>query len=321
MIKSFPIIPHYQVDNPLQREIERRGLSLHVSPLVPETSYPVDQRAANQYLAVFDPRDEQGKRYYDVVKKGLESMQHLTMASFSPVLKAQVRKLNDALDDAPYAVGVAHGKSNHWVTSLALKDLERLPQSEFSLGSNLGTCNLHGQILEVEENISSVSEDTLVLFDDCCYSGQQICYVAGRISALRDKTVYIVVPHMTETAQGKLRALAERHEDTLSLEIITSDEKIRPVSQVFTQEELDTLAEITRHFATCRPEIDGQTLCYSDWRLPDGASFSKFAQDMKKVTKVDGEYWTSEDTKKDIRFVPAKIPRPYAIDPLSTQSR
>lgn len=111
------------------------------------------------------------------------------------------------------------------------------------------------QFVKIPESlldISHVSEETLVIFDDCSYSGTQLCNNLRSIEEEVDKRnipkkLFLVIPYMSQAAIDRYNLFMQnRNPDSiLSLELITSNEKLHCLKDIFpTQEERENLGTI-----------------------------------------------------------------------------
>jgi hypothetical protein len=307
-------------DTPKLQQIEdhltTREIPLHVCPARPGRSYPMDQAKADQYVSSLD------SQYQPLAKKALAHTQHISMTKFDGALKQCVDTLNQQLK-TPYSVGITFGKSMQWVASLALKDLGRLPDSWFPLSSEQGT--MFVQTLESKLDISHVTEGTLVIFDDCSYSGTQLY---GNLCRLEEavnkgnfpKQLYIVIPFMSQAAQDQFKNFQAIARPTLSLlqvTLITGSEKIHCIKDIFNQNERDQISTFFNsvYFSSMHKHLNhpGTTsLAWTDWRMPDARSFEKGFGNVGML-KRNAQGFYLDTLSEDEYFIPVKIPRPYQI--------
>ena len=299
-----------------QNILNQRKVPLRVNPAIPIKEYSVDMKRASEWIEACDGDSK------NLAKKLLQNIQHITFKQLEDNLRICVQKLNRHLNEShvkEYSIGLSIGKSQQWVASLAIENLDVLPSSHFTLGDQgtVITASYHGPnnfVPKSELTASKVKEKAMVIFDDSSYSGTQL---AGNLHAidraLKDKKkMYVIVPFLSTRAKEFLEHTKFHN---LNVVLITSDFSIKMLSDIFTEEELnlvDKICQINRY----------QTLCYTDWRLPDPTStYSGLSQGLYSLT-ADGESKFTRDAKiKDelrmrdysFRLVPNKIPRPYGL--------
>jgi len=299
----------------IEKHLEAYEIPLHACPKRPEKSYPMDQAKADAYVASLPVIDQ------PIAKKAIAHSQYISIATFDIALKQCVEQLNRCLR-SHFSVGLACGKSMQWVASLALKDLQILPTSWFPLSSDQGT-----QFVKIPESlldISHVSEETLVIFDDCSYSGTQLCNNLRSIDEEVDKgkipkKLFIVIPYMSQAAIDRYNLFKKNRNphSILSLQLITSAEKLHCLKDIVpTQEEREQLgtifsAQFLSIFHTHLNLPGTTTLCWSDWRLPDPLSFEKgFGSTHMLKPNQAGKYVSISPEEY---FIPTEIPRPYKL--------
>ncbi len=306
----------------IQKKVEKKGLPLHVCPKRPVKSYEINGNAAKYVEA--QPEDLK-----KVAQKAIEKTQYISMDKFDKALKECVSELNHHLlgnseltgeypsENQTYELGIAYGKSNQWVASLALKDLAFTPDSCFSLGSSQGTTNVIVPTAKEED----FEQSRVVLFDDCCYSGNQmydnIQRVASKMAKKESGEIFIVVPFMTNRAMERFEELAERVKtEGVDIKIITSEERIQTIPEIFSEKQEALLFdELTQGTATAVPNL---TLCYTDWRYPDANSFVRNWGSGIVRTKMiieDGGIREEIIRQRNIGdFIEQNIRRPYEIN-------
>ena len=172
--------------------MEARSIPLHACPKRPIRNYELNKVKAQQYITTLPAK------YQQIAQKAVDNVLYISMQGFDQELKAYVERLNVRLKASGYqnfSVGFVCGKSQQWVTGLALKDLQALPSSWFSLGDNQGTIIL--DVPKQECNVQGIKEDAIVLFDDASYSGHQLRDNIARIAKSVKKKIFIVTPYMT----------------------------------------------------------------------------------------------------------------------------
>ena len=326
-------IPHNKTDdtkfNAIKRAMQQRGIPLHPCPKEPETTYPLKEESKEGWLkGIYDnlknlkghklPITQTEEEDLQILKKVTDNIQHITYSDLDKALSECVAKLNDALKTTgknKYSVGFACGKSQQWMASLALKYLQFLPQSWFSLSLAQGTIGLQNVVPTAACMVDTVNEDTLVLFDDCSYSGTQlegILYDQLDSKAKTKKTLYIVIPFLSSEAE-KIIQKAQTSCKNLDIKLITSTTKIKLVKELFTEEKEKKLVELAvtqELFQTA----SHHSLCYTDWRLPDGTSFPdplRFGYYMVQ-DKDQPDIWRPKNLFKEQQ----KIKRPYQLKPM-----
>jgi hypothetical protein len=254
--------------NKIQKNIEEKKIPLHVCPKRPKESYLIHPEKAEEYIQlIFED-------YRAPMKKAVDNIQHISMKKFEGALKTCLQTLETQLNSCPYSVGLNYWKSNQWVASLALKDLDPIPTSHFCLfkpdSKELKTIQ--------PPSVKDVREQTLVLFDDCSYSGNQIIGNLVKIAdemqtnKMNKKTLYLVIPFITKQAKISIENFTKTHENCknyLDIHLITSEERIKTVNEIFTPEELGQLDKIIMfpNEAFSGPSSGSlyRTLCYTDW--------------------------------------------------------
>ncbi len=305
----------------IQAYLDHKNMGLWATPPVPKKSYPVYGQNAARYV-----EKQQNPRNKAMAQKIVDKIQHLTLGDLEKGLKSCVDQLNKRIKETPYSVGYVAGKSQQWVAGLSLKYLDRLPASDFTLNDLQGTIDVitPGQSFNLPRD-----ENNLVIFDDCAYSGRQLIdnlkEIHDQIKASRKKeatTVYVVIPFMTQSVYDKLSKLQAEWTHPLKLQVITSEKRINRVfgdvlelsketntqrlDRLVDQDDLKALGEVTNY--SFDPDRFGQTLCYTDWRYPDMASFWQHFG--RQAMKIDGK----EIQEKEY-FMPRSedIERPYGF--------
>ncbi|MBA3238952.1 MAG: hypothetical protein H0T62_11485 [Parachlamydiaceae bacterium] len=256
----------------IQQKIDERKIPLTAWAPRPKQSYPIDQKNAERYLSCLPDG------YQKTGRIAIENTRHITMVEFNQALETCVLKLNHEMVEKKvltYTVGIVYGKSNQWVTSLALLTLEQLPTSHFTLGSKQGTMDLI--IPEQEFDMSHVQEKTVVLFDDVSYSGKQmgknIAEVAQEMTKVpsldqKNNNLFVVIPFITKSAFKFFNEINKRNENKLTITLITMEERIQSTTDIFKQSQFWFEA-----LCPGKGNEKGDTSCYTDWRLPDATSF------------------------------------------------
>lgn len=302
-----------------QEYLESKKIPLHVCPMRPAKSYEMDKVKAQAYVASLP------EKYRDVMQKAIDNAQYISMEKFDQALKGCVKELMTKIGPS-YSVGMVCGKSMQWVASLALKDTDRLPDSWFPLSSEQETVGIK-KTPKSEIDLRRVKEDTLVLFDDMSFSGEQLQKNLRDIKyAIKEhhcnaKKLIVVVPFMTQVAYDMVQTFIQDQKEmgfNLTIELITTDERLRTVKEIFTKEEGAKICNVFEigYFSWKREDLHlpgTTTLAWSPWRKPDGKSFepgfgtkAMLAPDLADPTYL-------ETISEDRYFMPTDIPRPYAI--------
>jgi phosphoribosylpyrophosphate synthetase len=298
-------------------EIEKRNIPLQVSPNRPTQNYAPNWDKAQAWITSVKNQYRNDSKEGQVAQKAIDNIQYISMEIFDKQLTFCVQKLNDLLkknQHPDFSVGIVCGKSNQWVTSLALKDLDYLPSSWFSLGSKQGTIDSKAPTAEFD--MAHVKEETIVLFDDCSYTGTQLMDNLKRIkdnSGEKKRHVYVVIPFMSKDAQQQAKSFATT--EKFELEIITTNETIKQGNEIFdfNNGEMKILQNLNYNArAAIGPTF---TLCYTAWRLPDAASFlHQFGTEkMARFVQMNGKEKELVYLKEEEAFLPLSIRRPYEI--------
>lgn len=296
--------------NPLsikQDVLTKRGIPLTVEPPVPAQEYAIDRKRGDEWLEAC------GGEYRKIAEKVYKYVQHLTFADLDRELAVCVKALNQDLAEnqiTDYAVGLVVGKSTQWVASLATKTLDIMPSSYFSLGSDQGSIlsKEHGVVPRQELNVVEIKQKTLVIFDDCSYTGSQIYKNLSEINkALTEKKdLYLVVPFLSEAPNNNFSALT--HLTNLNIKCFTSPTKIQNLIEIIPDKaDFELFKELAP--GTVDPR-NGTALCYTDWRFPDETSTVSAILDGFYAVSADGEC----RLKNKYKLISASsIPRPYAL--------
>ena len=300
----------------IHQTIEAREIPLNVCPKRPERSYPMDHDKAAAYVELLPPELQ------PIAQKAINHAKYISMAHFDYALHICMMKLNAELA-TPFSIGMVCGKSMQWVAGLALKDLNILPTSWFPLSSEQGTCFV--QTPKSDLDVANVEEETLVIFDDCSYSGTQLfanlCHLEESLREhKKTKKLFIVIPFMSRAAIDKFEhcQLMFENDGFLSVELITGNERIETLNEIFSKDEYPKMTEICTaqlfsHFYTHLKLPGTTTLCWTDWRLPDPLSFERgFGSTcMLKPDLETPEFWIG--LSEEEYFIPTEIPRPYSL--------
>ncbi|MDQ2994384.1 MAG: hypothetical protein M3R00_05500 [Pseudomonadota bacterium] len=250
----------------INQQLDEREIDISISANPPLVSRrDIDMRAAQQTIdRLASPA------HAEVLKEFLQTrVMHITMPHFMQALNECCMQFNYWLMNNPefqdYTVLYQNGRSQQWVTSLALRYLYILPRydQKFQLTGLQSLKSIH----------QHPERKTYVLFDDHAISGSQLCeQVLGRFYEVLDEKksnekyrLIIITPFMTTKAYKKVTSAAEgSYRDVMDVKIITS--RIIPsINQLVLNDERKTiLQEIF-----WRDETFAKSVMYTDWKLPD----------------------------------------------------
>lgn len=172
----------------LQERVSQLNWSEALSAIPPLPLFnPINMTLAQQWIG--SHCSEGAKR---VAKWMIDHVNHISHKTFEEGLAETVDDFNQQLaasaDQNYAAIVTENGKSNRWVTSLALKYLNRLPTEVLSGNHFL-------------EQIKRLKIRKLAFFDDAIYSGQQMSYWLHKVLTEmknlykdNDFEAYVVVP-------------------------------------------------------------------------------------------------------------------------------
>lgn len=256
----------------VQTEMDLRGIPLHVCPQRPTRQFTFDLAKARAYQNKLDATEQA------MLDKLIPLVRCLSIEEFEGTLKTCVDELNAYLAQhhiSEYSVAMVAGKSFQWVASLALRFLTVLPTSWFSLSQTQGTLGLRTpKVAKYFESLGN--KKTLVLFDDCSWSGNQLI---DNLSTLRRnasshlKLVCVVIPYLSVSAlKFATQQIAHFQEKGITLKLITGSEQFKIFNDAFDVKTFQTLNE--HHNVVGHCGIAGsQSLFLTQWRYPDGTSF------------------------------------------------
>lgn len=264
-----------------QKILDDRGIYLRANPPLAKS---FDMSLIESNLAKLDD---------PLISKAYSKIQYFSMKNLSEQLKICVGKLNQKLikrSNPNFSMGYVFGKSNEWVSNLAVKDLAYLPSSNFALESK----SVNTEVIVPMENstdLGDVEESTLVLFDDNSCSGTQLInhlnfLNKSAIAAKRNYEIFIVIPFLTEKAYN---LISKYSRSNLKIQLITSDQRIQQISSVLTEEEIETLQKQQGGYLRIKPE---QAWCITDWRRFDSVSqpaalLQPYIFESDKIKQVD----------------------------------
>lgn len=291
----------------VQATMDKRKIPLQVFPKRPDREYAPNRQKAQEFVAKIPTAHQ------PAMQKAVDSIQHISMQMFDAALADCVKELDHQLNNTSYSVGLACGKSYQWVSSLALKTLQNLPTSWYSLPDQ-GVFGITG-VPRIEGNAIYVKEKTVVLFDDVSYSGRQIrSNVSGILSEKPGTHVFVVVPFMSQLAIDGLQQVGHSMKGRVT--VITTNRRVETLPTLFTPEEQEILTKYEKYGSGSfkDPRL---TLTYTDWRYPDAWSFvTGFGSNRTAYRDESGE---RHELTPDQYFLPTSesIERPYGIEGIS----
>lgn len=330
------------LEDAITAEMRAKGIPLVSTPNLPTREFHPNHDAVTEYIdgwAKFHAEAEEPKpKFKDVyegefhateaqlaaLKKAMAAVQYISVDQLTTDLQELTVQLNQSFENLgikSYSAGMSCGKSQQWVHSLALKHLILRPSSWFSLAKHQGTCDSIEKP-ELDFNLETVKEETIVIYDDCAYTGTQLVGNINQIAKdpkAKKRNVFVVVPYMSKTALAKFKGCEKAFKN---FQIFTKiDRPIKLVTETFTPTEIHTL-----EWAHCFYHPKGgqrfrgydQTFCYTSWRYPDGTSFvQNFGKLCYPVKVVENEGEAPIWKLKRLQCLPksTEIPRCYAWTP------
>lgn len=282
-------------------------------PSRPLSLAPITNSAIVSFLAANSvPASDQA-----IISIALCNLQHITFQDFEQGLTRCVQRLNEALVTAgrpAYSIGIAKQKSNEWVSGLALDRVAYPPQDSFILPTH----PVEHILLDTEKMKITTACEHLVLFDDCAYSGNQLCQ---SIRAILDSpkgghyTIYVVVPFITDKCMEKYKEIFT-YEDQQRIKFFSLIDdaeapfKIKTVKEIFRDESSYRELLLAHRRIWKDGGQRGPTLCYTDWRYPDSASTMQFGRNQIIPLLQPGKNLSNGAALLRKLLVPP-IPRPY----------
>lgn len=184
----------------------------------------------------------------------IDSTKHYSYGEFKAGLEDAVVSINESLSGREYTIVTPGGKSNKWVTELAIPTLDHLPAEV----ANQGARDLPGT--------------RFVFIDDALYSGgQMIKDIDQTLCTLRDHKIkmsaveiYVVAPFATAKAvNGITEGVASNGAKIIFSEHTTMPSIAESISSPATQ---DTLRQMFGG------RLEERTLTFFDHKIPDGRS-------------------------------------------------
>ena len=203
-------------------------------------------------------------------------------------------QFHEHMQGKEYTVTVSKEKSSFWMAQMALPQLDKwglLPSD---------SC-IHAHDIFTGTNWRGVPEenDDIVLFDDCSYSGDQLCNMITKLNDAmsvyeRTANFTVVVPFLSVRAKSRLESLAGLSHH-LHLTVITSqDELNNNCGDLFTDEEIDYAMVhdlvLEKRYHNFKP----LSLVATDWKIPDNNSLPDWCKHYLTPSTVASPYKTAE---------------------------
>lgn len=233
-----------------------RALAIKDIPLpFPFNNEAYDEAKAKMEAVLVDPLEK------CVFQKVTKALLHMTFDDLILGLQDIVPRFNEAIGTAPFSAVILKGKSNEWVTQIALHEGLKVP-NKISLRLNEG---------DIE---TPAYHEKVVLIDDGSYSGLQmasfirsICRASQKDKGGVTKPVthfFVVVPFMTKQAKDTI--LKEGIKNGVEVQIISSA-TMPHFSEVLNEKEAECFKDMA--FLQDDKEPFGPILAFADWRRPD----------------------------------------------------
>ncbi len=272
----------------LKKELRDRNINLSCNPAPltepnhtrPEVIEAYFKEAAEQRWC-----KENHDEWIGLHRKFFKEVDKITFSELNQSLWLCSQKLNELLGENPYSIGFVPGKSQQWIAELALPYLQHSPASSFQHATD-STIVKRGY-----QSTLKKGERDFVVFDDGSYTAAQLATImqgmrsaVGAVNEQQKCHLYLVVPFMSSLAlqflegEGKqdvavFESLKEMGH--LKVHIITTDRKIKAITDVFSEKERERLIELEgskvlvdygdgRKWTKC--------LTYMEWKVPDNAS-------------------------------------------------
>lgn len=216
-----------------------------------------------------------------VFQKVTSALRRLTFDDLISGLRAIIPSFNEAIGSEPFTAVTAKGKSNEWVTQIALREGLR-PPDKISL-----------RIDELDAD-TPVHHEAVVLIDDASYSGKQIslfmrniCEASKIVRAYQPKPVtkfFVLVPFITEKARETILKAGEKN--GVEVHIMASG-AMPTLPEVLNEEEAHCFKKMA--FEADQPISRVPTLAFTDWSRPDMLSVpTAFLEGKVYYTAADG---------------------------------
>lgn len=251
---------------------------------------PFDEKAFEAAkTAMEDVLDDAFEKY--VFQKVTHALQHITFSDLVNGLRTIIPVFNEAIGVNPFSAVVIPGKSNEWVTQIALQEGLKIPDKL--------------SVREAESDCSTPAYyENVVIIDDGSYSGEQISLIMLTLCKPPKKIAnkyppvrkfFVLVPFITNEAKEMLLKTAAKK----SVEInIFSSSHMPTFDETLTKEEVACFKKLAYRPGSTR---FGPTLAFTDWRRPDQYS--------APTDFLNGEmYYTSADGTAKSYKGPALVP-------------
>lgn len=235
---------------------------------------------------------------------------YIDQATFERKLAESVQDFNKgAAIREPFTAITVSGKSNQWVTELAMRGVAALPSDVIDLA------DVNGEAIKIPGN-------NFVLFDDSSYTGGQLSSDVGEVIDHLENpagaTVSVVVPFLTIDAETKLHEITQEAAAKGIKIVIAKHEVIPQITDVITDPEIQARMRVMypRGVNDIDP-LQGRTLTYFDHKIPDDLSVPNTLFGI--IRNKDGEDVTPRDGAGRIlriKFIPnVAVPyhNPYGI--------
>jgi hypothetical protein len=259
---------------------------LHPAPLVNKNCLQKDQ-----IQAFLEEVKNHHPEAYPLEEKLFQSLKMLSFDELQTALKQCCIQLNEMLKGQNYTIGFVKNKSTQWLAELALPYLDDAPASSFEHATD-NIVDVHGEQSKIEPQ-----DRCFVIFDDAAYSGKQLCYIIEKLkSAIAEAHqnepchLYLVVPFISSIAKKRFEEKINRvspglvdessknlPKGNLKIHLITTDKKIKSITEIFTVKEIESLAKFAEQDEQPGPGyFDGgaisKCLTFTEWKTPDDAS-------------------------------------------------
>lgn len=222
--------------------------------------------------------DDSEKRIF---KKVTGALLHITFDDLILGIRELIPQFNEAIGTTPFSAVVMKGKSNEWVTQIAIHEGLKYPHKLSILKKEI-------------DDKAPAYHSTVLIIDDGSYSGQQITLIMNSLCTSSEektplahppiKKFFVFVPYMTTEARDCI--IKKASELNVDVEILSK-------GTMPTYHEVLTKAEAMhfRHMAFFpNYEVVGSTLSFTDWRRPDEFSSPlNFLDGKMNYTAADGK--------------------------------
>ncbi len=227
---------------------------------------------------------------YPLEEKLFGSLEMLSFDELQTALKQCCTQLNEKLKGQNYTIGFVRNKSTQWLAELALPYLDDAPASCFEHATD-NIVDVHGKQSKI-----APQDRCFVIFDDAAYSGKQLCYIIEKLKSAISEAhqnepchLYLVVPFISSIAKKRFEeninqvspgsvdeSLKNLPKGNLNIHLITTDKKIKSITEVFSVGEIENLAKFADQNNQRPGYFDGgaisKCLTFTEWKTPDDAS-------------------------------------------------